>query len=90
VLVTPRAHNPTGASWSEQRLSAIADVLASHPEGIVMEDDQSADIATTRPGSLLNDDRIAERIVYIRSFSKSMGPDLRMAVAVARPRLRDL
>jgi GntR family transcriptional regulator/MocR family aminotransferase len=90
VLLTPRAHNPTGASWSSARLSAIADVLAAHPGSIIIEDDQFADIATTRPGSLLTDERIAERVVYIRSFSKSIGPDLRMAVAVARPRLRDL
>lgn len=90
VLLTPRGHNPTGASWSVERRSAIGDVLASYPESIVIEDDQVADIASTRPGSLLNDKRVADRVVYIRSFSKSIGPDLRIAVAAARPRLRDL
>src|SRR5262249_55675887 len=29
VLFTPRAHNPTGASWSTDRRMAIADVLAA-------------------------------------------------------------
>lgn len=87
ALVTPRAHNPTGASWSPERRAALADVLADHPNVLAVEDDQFADIATTRPGSLLNDDRVAERVVYVRSFSKSIGPDLRIAAAAARPRL---
>jgi GntR family transcriptional regulator/MocR family aminotransferase len=90
VLLTPRAHNPTGASWSANRRSALAAVLAEYPDVLVVEDDQFADVASTRPGSLLNEDRISERVIYIRSFSKSIGPDLRTAVAAARPRLRAL
>jgi len=90
VLFTPRAHNPVGSSWSVGRLADLAAVLASHPDVVVIEDDQFAGIATTRPGSLLGDRRIDDRVVYIRSFSKSMAPDLRIAVAVARPRLRAL
>ena len=90
VLFTPRAHNPSGASWSAERAAALADVIAAHPGVVVIEDDHFAGITTTRPGSLLADDRIEERVVYLRSFSKSIDPDLRIAVAVARPRLRSL
>jgi DNA-binding transcriptional MocR family regulator len=90
VLLTPRAHNPTGASWSVDRAAILADVIAAHPGVIVIEDDHFAGITTTRPGSLLADRRIEDRVVYIRSFSKSIAPDLRIAVAVARPRLRSL
>jgi DNA-binding transcriptional MocR family regulator len=90
VLFTPRAHNPTGASWSVERAAALANVVAAHPDVIVIEDDHFAGITTTRPGSLLADRRIEDRVVYVRSFSKSIAPDLRMAVAVARPRLRSL
>jgi len=90
VLLTPAAQNPTGASWSDQRRSELADVLAGHPEVVAVEDDQFAGIAGVRPGSLLGDERLAERVIYIRSFSKSMGPDLRIAAAAARPRLRAL
>lgn len=88
VLFTPRAHNPTGASWSADRRMAIADVLAAHPEVVAIEDDQFAGIASTRAGSLLLDRRIEDRVVYIRSFSKSVAPDLRLGIAAARPRMK--
>ncbi len=88
VLLTPRAHNPTGACWSTQRRSALAAVLAEHPAAVAVEDDQFAGIAETRPGSLLNEGKVSERVIYIRSFSKSIAPDLRTATAAARPALR--
>ncbi len=88
VLFTPRVHNPTGASWTVDRVATLADVLAAHPDVVAIEDDHLADLATARAGSLVNDRRIDERVVYIRSFAKTIAPDLRMAVAVARPHLR--
>ena len=90
ALFTPRAHNPTGASWTTERAAAIADVLAGHPDVLAIEDDQFAGISFARPGSLMADVRLEDRVIYIRSFSKSIGPDLRLAVAVTRPRLRTL
>jgi len=90
VLFTPRAHNPTGASWSAARMADLAEVLAAHPGVVIIEDDHFADIASTRPGSLLSDPRIEDRVIYIRSFSKSIGPDLRIAAAAVRPRWRSL
>jgi DNA-binding transcriptional MocR family regulator len=90
ALLTPSAHNPTGASWSPQRRAALAAVIADHPNAIVVEDDQFADAATTRPGSLLSEPRIDHQVVYIRSFSKLIAPDLRIALAAARPRLHAL
>jgi GntR family transcriptional regulator / MocR family aminotransferase len=89
VILTPRGHNPTGASWSPDRLSELADVLKSHPDAIVVEDDQVAGITTTKPGSLLSVPELENRVLHIRSFSKSIAPDLRMAAAVARPLLRE-
>jgi DNA-binding transcriptional MocR family regulator len=88
VLFTPRVHNPTGASWTPDRVAALADVLAAHPDVIAIEDDHLADLASGAPGSLLHDRRVEERVVYIRSFAKAIAPDLRLAAAVARPRLR--
>ncbi|MGI8745224.1 MAG: PLP-dependent aminotransferase family protein [Bryobacteraceae bacterium] len=90
ILLTPRAHNPTGASWSTGRMRELAEVLAKFPGVTIIEDDHFADIASTHPGSLLSDTRIEDRVVYIRSFSKAFGPDLRIAAAVARPRLRNI
>jgi GntR family transcriptional regulator/MocR family aminotransferase len=31
---------------------------------------------------------VEDRVIYVRSFSKSIAPDLRLAVAAARPRLK--
>ncbi len=89
ALFTPRGHNPTGASWSRERAAALAGVLAAHRDVLVIEDDQFAGIATTRVGSLLSDPRLESRTIYIRSFSKSVAPDLRVAVAVARAGSRE-
>lgn len=88
ALLTPRGHNPTGATWSAERRAALTAVMVDHTRALVVEDDQFADGSTTRPGSLLNEDRVADRVIYIRSFSKLIAPDLRVAVVAARPRLR--
>jgi DNA-binding transcriptional MocR family regulator len=88
VLLTPRALNPTGASWTSERRMALADVLAAHPNALIVEDDHFAGISDTVPGSLLGDPRLEERTIYARSFSKSMGPDLRTTLVASRPRLR--
>ena len=57
---------------------------------LAIEDDHFGDLAQDRSGSLLADARVEDRVVYIRSFSKSIAPDLRLSVAVARPRLKTL
>lgn len=88
VLLTPRAANPMGATWTQRRRAALADVLAEYPRVLILEDDHFAGIANSAPGSLIQDRRLEERTIYIRSFSKSMGPDLRMSVVAARSRLR--
>ncbi|HEX8967311.1 MAG TPA: PLP-dependent aminotransferase family protein, partial [Chloroflexota bacterium] len=90
VLLTPRALNPTGASWTIRRRQALADVLRQHPHAIIVEDDHCAGLATGRPGSLWTDPDLQERTVHARSFSKSVAPDLRMTVVVARGRLHAL
>src|SRR5262249_13835021 len=90
ALFTPCAVNPMGVSWSRERRQALAAVLAAHPHAIAIEDDQFADLALTRPGSLLDGSPTGNRAIYIRTFAKSIAPDLRVAVAVARPRLANL
>lgn len=90
ALFTPRAQNPYGASWSPRRRLDLANVLVAYPGVVAIEDDQFADLAQARSGSLLNDSRLADRVVYIRSFAKAIAPDIRIAVAVSCPRLRHL
>lgn len=80
VLLTPRALSPTGATWTEQRRRELAEVLAPARHVWVVEDDYFAELAQTSVGSLGADPRLRDRTVYIRGFSKSISPDLRVAV----------
>lgn len=83
VLLQPRAHNPTGASLSPARAGALAaELRTGAPSCVVVEDDHVGDIAVAAPVSLAG--HLPGRTVSIRSFSKSHGPDLRLA-AVGGP-----
>lgn len=82
VFLQPRALNPTGASWSPSRASALAAVLAQHPQVYVVEDDSAGDLASGPLCSLGS--HLPRQVVHVRSFSKSHGPDLRLA-AVSGP-----
>jgi DNA-binding transcriptional MocR family regulator len=76
VFLQPRAHNPTGITATRQRMKALATELAK-TTAIVIEDDHSGDIAT---GALVSvGSWLPKRTVHIRSYSKSHGPDLRLA-----------
>ena len=88
VLLTPRAQNPTGASWTPARCRALAGVLADVPAAIAIEDDHAAGIVAGGSASLLADARVEARVIHVRSFSKSVAPDLRLAAAVAAVPLR--
>jgi DNA-binding transcriptional MocR family regulator len=77
LFLQPRAHNPTGVSMTAGRAAALADVLAGHPGVLIVEDDHAGDIATAPPVSLGS--WLPARTVHVSSFSKSHGPDLRLA-----------
>ena len=79
VLLQPRAHNPTGTSMSLKRAEQLAGLLraGAASKTIVIEDDHSADISIAPDVSLGR--WLPGRTLHVRSFSKSHGPDLRMA-----------
>ncbi len=76
VFLQPRAHNPTGITLTARRGQQLATALADS-EAIVVEDDHSGDIASGELVSLGS--WLPQRTVHIRSYSKSHGPDLRLA-----------
>ncbi|MFZ8756859.1 aminotransferase class I/II-fold pyridoxal phosphate-dependent enzyme [Microbacterium sp. HMH0099] len=80
LILQPRAQNPTGTSMSFDRARRLADVLRTVPGGdrvTVIEDDHSALIATAPAVTLAL--WIPGQVVHVRGFSKSHGPDLRIA-----------
>jgi DNA-binding transcriptional MocR family regulator len=76
VFLQPRAHNPTGVAVTRRRAAELAAVLDGSPV-LVIEDDHANEISAA-PLVSLGTWR-PDRTVHIRSFSKSHGPDLRLA-----------
>jgi len=80
VLLQPRAQNPTGVTMSAARSRAVADTIAASPAAdsvVVIEDDHAGDIAVGELASIGR--HLPARTVHVRSYSKSHGPDLRLA-----------
>ena len=75
MVLQPRAHNPTGISMSPKRADDIAALLP--PNLWVVEDDHSGAAAGIEIASIAA--RRPARSALIRSYSKSHGPDLRIA-----------
>jgi DNA-binding transcriptional MocR family regulator len=82
VIATPRGQNPTGAAVDPERGAALRAVVAAHPDVLVIEDDYVAGVAGA-PYVPLHDD--GGRWLLVRSLSKVVGPDLRIAVAAGDP-----
>lgn len=81
VVCTPRAHNPTGASLTEERAAELRAILADHPQVLVIEDDHFSAVSA-RPYHRITPPTTA-RWALVRSLSKFLGPDLRLALVAA-------
>jgi DNA-binding transcriptional MocR family regulator len=80
LLLQPRAHNPTGVSMTPQRAHELSGLIAKSrtaPNLVVIEDDHSGEISMAPDVSLGT--WLPGQVIHIRSFSKSHGPDLRIA-----------
>lgn len=82
VFLQPRAQNPTGVSMSTARAEQLAELLTGS-SALIVEDDATGCVSTTEPVSLGR--WLPDRVVHIRSFTKSHGPDLRLAAVSAPP-----
>lgn len=92
VILTPRAHNPTGYSLSAARAAAIQQVLSRYPQVLVIVDDHFALLSSAAWYPVLTPQ--TQHWAVVRSMSKTLGPDLRLAIVAsdsatsARLRLR--
>ena len=77
LVLTPRAQNPFGAALDAERARALRRTLAAHPDVLVVEDDHAGPISGAEAHPVVTADRV--RWAVVRSVSKSLGPDLRLA-----------
>jgi DNA-binding transcriptional MocR family regulator len=77
IVFVPRAQSPTGAAWDTARASDLARVLDSAPDVLVIEDDHAGEVAGA-PAQTVTTGRA--KWAAIRSVSKTLGPDLRVAL----------
>jgi DNA-binding transcriptional MocR family regulator len=81
VIITPRAQNPTGAALDAERSEELRAVLEAKPNVLVIEDDHAGPVAgPSEEAGVLTLCGGRQRWSTIRSVSKFLGPDLRLAV----------
>ncbi|WP_312795774.1 PLP-dependent aminotransferase family protein [Tianweitania sp.] len=76
-IFQPRLHSVTGRTVTKERLGQLVEVVRNS-DILIIEDDGVADISETAQQSVGKD--LPNRVIHILSFSKTLGPDLRLAV----------
>jgi DNA-binding transcriptional MocR family regulator len=82
LIATPRGQNPTGAALDSRRATALRDILRHHADVLVIEDDY---VAAVSGAPYFGVHGSTPRWTVIRSLSKVLGPDLRLAPIAGDP-----
>ena len=77
VIVSPRAQNPTGAALSAARAADLARVLERRSHALVIEIDSAGPVSGATLRTVIDPAR--QHWAAVRSTSKFLGPDLRVA-----------
>ena len=78
VVHVPRAQNPLGAALDDERATELRELLAGHPRMLVVEDDHAGLVSGASFATLITP--ASERWASIRSMSKILHPDMRLAL----------
>ena len=79
-MLTPRAQNPYGSTLDSARAAELRSVLRRFPDVLLIEDDHASEISDRPRASVSAGRPVTRRWAHVRSVSKSLGPDLRLAV----------
>lgn len=77
----PRYHNPTGFSYDNRQKREIIR-LAEKYDVYIVEDDYLADLELDKKADPIYSMKGDDKVIYIRSFSKTLLPGLRLGAAV--------
>jgi DNA-binding transcriptional MocR family regulator len=82
VIAVPRAQNPTGAAFDADRARDLNAVFRLHPTVLVIEDDHAGPVAGA---PALTSTAGLTHWAVVRSYAKSLAPDLRVAALAGDP-----
>ncbi|HDQ13391.1 MAG TPA: PLP-dependent aminotransferase family protein, partial [Sediminispirochaeta sp.] len=80
----PQVHNPTGISYSKEKIETITELAKEH-DLFIIEDDYLSEFLPQRALRFI--DIIPERTIYIKSLSKISAPGIRLGFMTVPPRL---
>lgn len=79
-VLTPQAQNPYGAALDAARAAELRSVLRRFPDVVLVEDGHARDISEQPQFSVCAGQPASRHWAQVRSVSKSLGPDLRLAI----------
>jgi GntR family transcriptional regulator/MocR family aminotransferase len=88
VLVTPAHQSPTGVALASQRRAALL-AWAGESERLIVEDDYDAEYRYDRAPVGALQGLAPDRVVYMGTVSKTLGPALRLGWMVLPAHIRD-
>jgi len=78
LVHVPRAQNPLGAALDHERATELRALLADHRRMLLVEDDHAGPVSGASFATLVGSE--SERWAVIRSMSKVLHPDMRLAL----------